>query len=65
MTRAGIGALRDGDAASAQRFVGAGVFANMPLQAAMLAARGRAAQAAAVLGSWQFGRRLGRRVAVT
>jgi UbiA prenyltransferase family len=65
MTRAGIGALRDGDAASTQRFVGAGVFANMPLQAAMLAARGRAAQAAAVLGSWQFGRRLGRRVAVT
>jgi UbiA prenyltransferase family len=65
MTRAGIGALRDGDAASAQRFVGAGVFANMPLQAAMLAARGRAAQAAAVLGCWQFGRRLGRKVAVT
>jgi UbiA prenyltransferase family len=65
MTRAGIGALRDGDAASAQRFVGAGVFANMPLQAAMLAARGRGAQAAAVLGCWQFGRRLGRKVAVT
>jgi len=65
MTRAGIGALRGGDAASAQRFVGAGVFANMPLQAAMLAARGRAVQAVAVLGSWQFGRRLGRKVAVT
>lgn len=65
MTRAGIGALRDGDAASAQRFVGAGVFANMPLQAAMLAARDRAAQAAAVLGCWHFGRRLGRKVAVT
>jgi hypothetical protein len=65
MTRAGIGALRGGDAASAQRFVGAGVFANMPLQAAMLAARGRGAQAAAVLGCWQFGRRLGRKVAVT
>jgi 4-hydroxybenzoate polyprenyltransferase len=65
MTRAGIGALRGGDAASAQRFVGAGVFANMPLQAAMLAARGRAGQAAAVLGSWHFGRRLGRKVAVT
>ena len=65
MTRAGIGALRGGDAASAQRFVGAGVFANMPLQAALLAARGRGAQAVAVLGSWQLGRRLGRRVAVT
>jgi hypothetical protein len=65
MTRAGIGALRGGDAASAQRFVGAGVFANMPLQASMLAARGRRAQAAAVLGCWQFGRRLGRKVAVT
>jgi hypothetical protein len=65
MTRAGIGALRGGDAASAQRFVGAGVFANMPLQAAMLAARGRAVQSAAVLGAWQFGRRLGRKVAVT
>jgi hypothetical protein len=65
MTRAGIGALRGGDAASAQRFVGAGVFANMPLQAALLAARGRAAQAVAVLGCWQFGRRLVRKVAVT
>jgi hypothetical protein len=65
MTRAGIGALQGGDAASAQRFVGAGVFANMPLQAAMLAARGRAAQAVAVLGSWQVGRQLGRKVAVT
>ena len=65
MTRAGIGALRGGDAASAQRFVGAGVFANMPLQAALLAARGRAAQAGAVLGCWQLGRRLGRKVAVT
>jgi UbiA prenyltransferase family len=65
MTRAGIGALRGGDAASAQRFVGAGVFANMPLQAALLAARGRATQAVAVLGCWQFGRRLGRKVAVT
>jgi hypothetical protein len=65
MTRAGIGALRGGDAASAQRFVGAGVFANMPLQAAMLAARGRGAQAAALLGGWHFGRRLGRKVAVT
>jgi hypothetical protein len=65
MTRAGIGALRSGDAASAQRFVGAGVFANMPLQAAMLAARGRIGQAASVLGAWQFGRRLGRKVAVT
>jgi hypothetical protein len=65
MTRAGIGALRGGDAASAQRFVGAGVFANMPLQAAMLAARGRVVQAASVLGAWQFGRRLGRKVAVT
>jgi hypothetical protein len=65
MTHAGIGALRGGDAASAQRFVGAGVFANMPLQAALLAARGRAAQAVAVLGCWQLGRRLGRKVAVT
>jgi hypothetical protein len=65
MTHAGIGALRGGDAASAQRFVGAGVFANMPLQAAMLAARGRGAQAAALLGGWHFGRRLGRKVAVT
>ncbi|HEX5195356.1 MAG TPA: UbiA family prenyltransferase [Solirubrobacteraceae bacterium] len=65
MSRAGIGALRDGDAASAQRFVGAGVFANMPLQAALLAARGRTLQAATVLGAWQFGRGLGRRVAIT
>jgi hypothetical protein len=65
MTRAGIGALRGGDAASAQRFVGTGVFANMPLQAAMLAGRGRVAQAAGVLASWQFGRRLVRKVAVT
>jgi hypothetical protein len=65
MTRAGIGALRDGDAASAQRFVGAGVFANMPLQAAMLAARGRAVTAAATLVAWHVGRRAGRKVAVT
>lgn len=65
MSRAGIGALRAGDAASAQRFVGAGVFANMPLQAALLAARGRTLQAATVLGAWQFGRGLGRKVAVT
>ena len=65
MTRAGIGALRDGDAASAQRFVGAGVFANMPLQAAMLAARGRAVTAAATLAAWHVGRRASRKVAVT
>jgi hypothetical protein len=65
MGQAGLAALRDPSAASLQRFVGAGVFANMPLQASLLAARGRVREAAAVLAAWPLGRRVARKVAVT
>jgi 4-hydroxybenzoate polyprenyltransferase len=65
MTRAGLAALRNGDAPTLQRFVGTGVFANMPLQASLLARRGRLVSAAGVLGAWQAGRRASRRVAVS
>lgn len=65
MTRAGLAALRNGDAPTLQRFVGTGVFANMPLQASLLARRGRLVSAAGVLGAWQLGRRAARKVAVS
>jgi hypothetical protein len=65
MGQAGIAAVRNGDAPTLQRFVGTGVFANMPLQAALLARRGRLVGAAGVLGAWQAGRRAARKVAVS
>ncbi|HWY19016.1 MAG TPA: UbiA family prenyltransferase [Solirubrobacteraceae bacterium] len=65
MGRAGVGALRRGDSASLQRMVGAGVLANMPLQAALLASRGRRAPAAALLAAWPAARWAGRRASVT
>jgi hypothetical protein len=65
MTRAGVSALRSGDAVSAQRFVGTGVFANMPLQAALLARRGRLSVAASILAAWPAVRRAARQVAVS
>jgi 4-hydroxybenzoate polyprenyltransferase len=57
MGNAGVAALRNGDAPTLQRFVGTGVFANMPLQAALLARRGKLVGAAGLLGAWQVGRR--------
>jgi len=65
MGRAGMAALSNGDAPTLQRFVGTGVFANMPLQAALLARRGRLVGAAGLLGAWQAGRRAARKVAVS
>jgi hypothetical protein len=63
--RAGLDAARQPDAARLQRLVGAGVLATMPLQAALLAGRGRRAAACAVLAGWPVARRAGREAAVT
>jgi 4-hydroxybenzoate polyprenyltransferase len=65
MGRAGVGALRRGDPASLQRMVATGVLANMPLQAALLASRGRRACAAALVAAWPAARWAGRRASVT
>jgi hypothetical protein len=65
MGRVGVGALRRGDSASLQRMVGTGVLANMPLQAALLASRGRRVAAAALLAAWPAARWAGRRASVT
>jgi 4-hydroxybenzoate polyprenyltransferase len=65
MGKAGRAAMENPDAAGLQRLVGTGVMANMPLQAALLASRGRAASAAALLASFPFARRAARKVAVT
>jgi hypothetical protein len=65
LMKEGAALLRRADPASVQRFVGTGVFANMPLQAALLAGKGRRPAALALLASWPVARRLGRRVAVS
>ncbi len=65
MGRAGVGALRAPDPAHLQRLVATGVLANMPLQAALLAGRGRRATAAALVVGWPAARWAGRRAAVT
>jgi hypothetical protein len=65
MGRAGIGALRAPGPARLQRLVATGVLANMPLQAALLAGRGRRATAAALVVGWPAARWAGRRAAVT
>jgi 4-hydroxybenzoate polyprenyltransferase len=65
MGRAGAGALRAPDPARLQRLVATGVLANMPLQAALLAARGRRTTAAALMVGWPAARWAGRRAAVT
>jgi 4-hydroxybenzoate polyprenyltransferase len=65
MGQAGRAAMRKPDAAGLQRLVGTGVMANMPLQAALLASRGRVASATALLASFPFARRAARKVAVT
>jgi 4-hydroxybenzoate polyprenyltransferase len=65
MGQAGAAAVKKPDAAGLQRLVGTGVMANMPLQAALLASRGRVASAAALLASFPFARRAARKVAVT
>jgi 4-hydroxybenzoate polyprenyltransferase len=63
--KAGAAAMKKPDAAGLQRLVGTGVMANMPLQAALLASRGRVASATALLASFPFARRAARKVAVT
>ncbi len=63
--RAGVDAVRRPDPARLQRLVGAGVLATMPLQAALLAGRGRRAAACAVLAGWPVARWAGREAAVT
>lgn len=65
MGRAGVQALRAPDASHLQRLVGTGVLANMPLQAAMLAACGRKALPGALLAGWPLARIAARRAAVT
>jgi 4-hydroxybenzoate polyprenyltransferase len=65
MGGAGRAAMKNPDAAGLQRLVGTGVMANMPLQAALLASRGRVASAAALLAGFPFARRAARKVAVT
>jgi hypothetical protein len=65
MCRAGVGALRAPDPAHLQRMVAAGVLANMPLQAALLAARGRLTAAAALIVGWPAARWAGRGASVT
>jgi hypothetical protein len=65
MTRAVVSVARSRDAGSVQRLVGSGVFANMPLQAALLAHRGRIQAAASVLAAWPVAKRAARRVAVS
>jgi 4-hydroxybenzoate polyprenyltransferase len=63
--RAGVDAVRRPDPVRLQRLVGAGVLATMPLQAALLAGRGRPAAACAVLAGWPLARWAGRETAVT
>ncbi len=65
MGRAGVAALRRPAPVRLQRLVGAGVLANMPLQAALLAGRGRRVPAAALLTAWPAARWAARRTAVT
>ncbi|MGH2855289.1 MAG: hypothetical protein ACRDLF_13980, partial [Solirubrobacteraceae bacterium] len=65
MGRAGGGALRRPDPVRLQRMVATGVLANMPLQAALLAGRGRRASAAALMVGWPAARWAGRKGAVT
>jgi hypothetical protein len=65
MGRAGVRALRQLDAAHLQGFVGTGVLANMPLQAALLASRGRRGSAATLVVAWPLARWTARRMAVT
>ncbi len=65
MARAGVAALRRPSPARLQRLVGTGVLANMPLQAALLAGRGRRVPAAALVAAWPVARWAARRTAVT
>jgi 4-hydroxybenzoate polyprenyltransferase len=65
MGRAGVAALRRPVPVRLQRLVGAGVLANMPLQAALLAARERRVSAAALVATWPAARWAARRTVVT
>lgn len=65
MGRAGAALMRKAQAPLVQRLVGTGVLANMPLQAALLAARGRRALPMALILGWPLARRAARRTAVT
>jgi hypothetical protein len=65
MGRAGAAALcAPGDPAPVRRLVATGVLANMPLQAALLAGRGRRAAAVALLAGWPAARWAAHRGAV-
>jgi UbiA prenyltransferase family len=65
MGGAGVAALRRPDPVHLQRLVGTGVLANMPLQAALLAGRGRRTAAVALVAAWPAARWAARRTAVT
>jgi 4-hydroxybenzoate polyprenyltransferase len=65
MGRAGVAALLRPSPARLQRLVGTGVLANMPLQAALLAGRGRRVPAGALVAAWPLARWAARRTAVT
>lgn len=58
-------ARRTADAPTIQRAVGAGVLGLIPLEAGLVAARGRVGTAAAVAGLWPVARGLARKRAVT
>jgi len=63
--KAGLAAVRKPDAKALQRFVGAGVLGLMPLEAALMAGRGRISGAAAIAAGWVLARGLARRRSVT
>jgi UbiA prenyltransferase family len=65
MGRAGVAVLWRPAPVRLQRLVGTGVLANMPLQAALLAGRGRHVPAAALVATWPAARWAARRTAVT
>lgn len=65
MAQPGRRALREPEAAKLQALVGAGVLANMPLQAALLAGHGRRLAPVALVATWPFARRAARKAAVT
>jgi UbiA prenyltransferase family len=60
-----VALVREPKAERARQAVAAGILGLMPLQAMLLAARGRAGTAAAVAAGWPLARRLARRVSPT
>jgi len=57
LEEASIAAVRRSDAKALQRFVGTGVLALMPLEAALMAARGRGGRTVALTAGWLLARK--------